>query len=67
MKEFKAITGGVNTQIGNNEGSLIIGLKAPNVFGRGERFQAEFSYGSKKTNNYNISFIKPFRGKNNPV
>lgn len=67
MKEFNRIVGGVNTQVGNNEGSLIVGLKTPNILGRGERVQVEYSYGSRKTNNFNVSFIKPFLGKHNPV
>lgn len=67
VKEYKRIIGGVNTQVGNNEGSLIVGLKAPNLLGRGERVQVEYSYGSKKTNNFNLSFIKPFLGEHDPV
>ncbi|XP_017772030.1 PREDICTED: sorting and assembly machinery component 50 homolog B [Nicrophorus vespilloides] len=68
VKELKRVVGGVNTQIGNNnEGSLVVGLKAPNVFGRGERLQTEYSYGSRRSNNYSVNFIKPFMGKRNPV
>ncbi|KAF7285528.1 hypothetical protein GWI33_010527 [Rhynchophorus ferrugineus] len=39
VKEFKRITGGVSTHIGNNEGALMVGMRAPNIFGRGERVQ----------------------------
>lgn len=67
MKELKRVVGGVNTLVGENEGSLVIGLRAPNLFGRGERLQADYSYGSKSSNNLNLSFIKPFRGKHNPL
>lgn len=67
VKELKRVIGGVNTQVGNNEGSLVVGLRAPNLLGRGERLQTEYSYGSKRSNNFNVSFIKPFRGKRNPV
>lgn len=67
VKEFRAVTGGITTQVGNNEGSLIIGLRAPNIFGRGERVQVEYSHGSKRSNNFNVSFIKPFRGTHNPM
>lgn len=61
------MTGGISTQVGNNEGSLLVGMRAPNIFGRGERVQAEYSHGSKKTSNFNLSFIKPFRGKHRPT
>lgn len=67
VKEFRPLTGGVSTQVGNNEGSVIVGLRCPNIFGRGERFQVEYSYGSSKSNNFNVAFIKPFRGKRNPM
>lgn len=61
------MTGGINTMVGNNEGSLVIGLKAPNMMGRGEKLQAEYSYGSKETNNLSISFLKPLRTKYNTL
>lgn len=49
--------------VGNNEGSLVVGLKAPNMLGRGEKLQAEYSYGSRRTNNLSVSFLKPLRNK----
>ncbi|CAG9862329.1 unnamed protein product [Phyllotreta striolata] len=63
VKEHKRILGGVSTHVGNNEGVLQIGVRAPNIFGRGEKVQVEYSHGSKKTSNFNVAFIKPFRGK----
>lgn len=57
------MTGGINTMVGNNEGSLVVGLKAPNMLGRGEKLQAEYSYGSRRTNNLSVSFLKPLRNK----
>lgn len=63
VKEHKRVTGGISTHVGNNEGCLLVGIRAPNIFGRGERVQVEYSHGSKKTSNFNLSFIKPFRGK----
>lgn len=60
VKEMKRIMGGINTMVGNNEGSLIIGARAPNIFGRGERLQMEYSYGNKNSTNINISAVKPF-------
>ncbi|XP_018571936.1 sorting and assembly machinery component 50 homolog [Anoplophora glabripennis] len=67
VKEHKRLTGGVSTQVGNNEGSLLVGLRAPNLFGRGERVQVEYSHGSKRTSNFNVAFIKPFRGRHRPT
>ena len=49
--------------VGNNEGSLMTGVKFPNVLGRGEKLQADYTYGTKKTSNFNISLVKPLRGK----
>ncbi|KAL1502727.1 hypothetical protein ABEB36_007830 [Hypothenemus hampei] len=66
VTEYKRITGGINTQVGNNEGSILFAMRAPNLFGRGERVQTEYTRGSKKTSNFNLSFIKPFRGKHRP-
>ncbi|CAG9767730.1 unnamed protein product [Ceutorhynchus assimilis] len=63
VKEHSRVTGGISTQVGNNEGSVLVGMRAPNIFGRGERVQMEYSHGSKKTSNFNLAFIKPFRGK----
>ncbi|KYB27071.1 sorting and assembly machinery component 50 homolog [Tribolium castaneum] len=67
VTEHKRVTGGVTTQVGNNEGALLIGLRAPNLFGRGERVQLEYSHGSKRTTNFNVAFIKPMRGKYRPM
>ncbi|KAK6633716.1 hypothetical protein RUM44_004323 [Polyplax serrata] len=63
VKELKRMIGGANTMVGNNEGSLLVSLRAPNMFGRGEKLQAEYSYGSRRTNNLSLSFIKPLRTK----
>ena len=53
--------------MGNNEGSLMVGMRMPNLFGRGEKVQAEYNYGSKKTVAFNLSFTKPLRGSRNPM
>lgn len=45
VKELRRLVGGVTTEIGNNnEGSLVVGLKAPNMAGRGERVQADYRF-----------------------
>lgn len=61
VKELKRVAGSVNTMVGNNEGSLMTGFKLPNLLGRGEKLQADYTYGSKKTSTFNISLLKPLR------
>ncbi|XP_025152669.1 sorting and assembly machinery component 50 homolog isoform X2 [Harpegnathos saltator] len=60
VREMRRLGGGINTMVGDNEGSLMISAKAPNLFGRGERIQVEYSYGTKSSINFNISAFKPF-------
>jgi len=62
VEEGKRITGSVNTLVGNNEGSLMTGIKLPNLLGRGEKFQADYTYGTKKSSSFNISLMKPIWG-----
>lgn len=59
VDELKRVSGSVNTMMGNQEGSLIVGIKSPNVFGRGEKIQMDYSYGTKKTNQFNLTLSKP--------
>jgi len=63
VDEVRRYTGSVNTMVGNNEGSLNTGIKFPNIFGRGEKLQADYTYGTKKSSSFNVSFLKPLRGK----
>ena len=63
VQELKKVTGSVNTMVGNNEGSLMTGVKFPNLLGRGERLQADYTYGTKKSSSFNISLLKPLRGR----
>ena len=39
VTELGRARGTVNTMVGNQEGSLLTGLAAPNLLGRGERLQ----------------------------
>lgn len=59
VQELKRIIGSVNTLVGNQEGCVMIGGKMPNLLGRGERFQMDYSYGNKRTSNVNVSLSKP--------
>jgi hypothetical protein len=38
------------------------GMKLPNLAGRGERLQADYTYGTKKSSSFNIGLFKPLRG-----
>ncbi|XP_071441957.1 sorting and assembly machinery component 50 homolog A [Hetaerina americana] len=61
VKELKRITGSVKTLMGNNEGSLVVELKAPNMLGRGEKLTAEYSRGWNRTVGLSTTFYKPLR------
>ncbi|KAG7295666.1 hypothetical protein JYU34_021950 [Plutella xylostella] len=60
VKELSRIVGGINTTVSENEGNLVIGVKMPNVLGRGERLHAEYSVGHRSTSNFSIAATKPF-------
>ncbi|KAK9745389.1 Omp85 superfamily domain [Popillia japonica] len=66
VQELKRVVGGVNTEVGHNEGSVVVGLRAPNTFGRGERVFVEYSYGSRRSNNFTVGIMKPFAGVHEP-
>ncbi|XP_026065790.1 sorting and assembly machinery component 50 homolog B [Carassius auratus] len=61
VTELKRLTGSYNTLVGNNEGSMVLGIKLPNMLGRGEKLTFQFSYGTKETS-YGLSFFKPQSG-----
>ncbi|KAK7880681.1 hypothetical protein WMY93_032679 [Mugilogobius chulae] len=61
VTELRRLTGSYNTTVGNNEGSMVLGLKLPNLLGRAERLSFQFSFGTKETA-YGVSFFKPQPG-----
>ncbi|XP_023558298.1 sorting and assembly machinery component 50 homolog [Octodon degus] len=61
VTELRRVTGSYNTMVGNNEGSMVLGLKLPNLLGRAEKVTFQFSYGTKETS-YGLSFFKPRPG-----
>nr|Q803G5.1 RecName: Full=Sorting and assembly machinery component 50 homolog A [Danio rerio]AAH44493.1 Sorting and assembly machinery component 50 homolog (S. cerevisiae) [Danio rerio]AAI65595.1 Samm50 protein [Danio rerio] len=61
VRELRRMTGSYNTMVGNNEGSMVLGIKLPNVLGRAEKLTFQFSYGTKETS-YGLSFFKPQPG-----
>lgn len=67
VKELKRVLGGINTLVGNNEGSLVIGSNLPNTFGRGEKLQVEYTYGTKQSKGFNGMFMKPLHNKANSM
>nr|KAF6370438.1 SAMM50 sorting and assembly machinery component [Myotis myotis] len=61
VTELRRLTGSYNTMVGNNEGSMVLGLKLPNLLGRAEKVTFQFSYGTKETS-YGLSFFRPQPG-----
>ncbi|XP_048863422.1 sorting and assembly machinery component 50 homolog B [Brienomyrus brachyistius] len=61
VTELRRLTGSYNTMVGNNEGSMVLGIKLPNILGRAEKLTFQFSYGTKETS-YGLSFFKPQPG-----
>ncbi|ETE73137.1 Sorting and assembly machinery component 50-like protein [Ophiophagus hannah] len=61
VTELRRLTGSYNTMVGNNEGSMVLGLKLPNILGRAEKVTFQFSYGTKETS-YGLSVFKPQPG-----
>ncbi|TRY97719.1 hypothetical protein DNTS_006369 [Danionella cerebrum] len=61
VEVLKRLTGSYNTMVGNNEGSMVLGIKLPNLLGRGEKLTFQFSYGTKETS-YGLSLFKPQSG-----
>ncbi|XP_026746115.1 sorting and assembly machinery component 50 homolog A-like [Trichoplusia ni] len=59
VRELSRVAGGVNAAVTDDEGSIVLGVKLPNVFGRGERAAAAYSLGLRNTSNFNLSCTKP--------
>lgn len=66
VQERKRVVGGVTTLVDHNEGSMVVGVKLPNLAGRGEILQAEYQYGTKHLSSFNLTASKPFLGRHNP-
>ncbi len=63
VTELRRMVGSINTMVGNQEGSLLTGLRMPNLLGRGERLQLDHTYGTRRTSAFNASLVKPVRGR----
>ncbi|XP_012940018.1 sorting and assembly machinery component 50 homolog A [Aplysia californica] len=65
VSEFRRVrSGGIHTEISNNDGSLILGMQMPNIFGRGEKLDLHYIIGTKRTHGYKAHLKKPLN--NNP-
>ncbi len=63
VKELRRMVGSINTMVGNQEGSLLTGVKMPNLLGRGERASFDYTHGTKKSSVFNASLVKPMHGR----
>ncbi|ELT89869.1 hypothetical protein CAPTEDRAFT_156414 [Capitella teleta] len=62
VKERRRVTGEVGTQVGTNEGSIRFGVRLPNILGRGESLDAQYTYGTKSSMGSSALFSKPLKG-----
>jgi len=60
--ELGRFVGSVNTIVGANDGSLVFGIKMPNLLGRGDRISVDHSIGSRESRNTSLSYTKPIPG-----
>ncbi|KAK2712960.1 sorting and assembly machinery component 50 homolog isoform X2 [Artemia franciscana] len=63
VTEYDKPMGSINTVVGDNEGSVVIGGHLPNLKGRGESLSLEYSHGTKKSSAFNVTFLKPLHNK----
>jgi len=62
VRESGRFVGGINTMIGANEGSLVLGCRLPNILGRGERINLEHTIGSDSNKSSLLTAVKPLGG-----
>lgn len=66
VHEHRRLTGGISTVVGNNEGSLVLGARLPNIVGRGEKVQVEYAHGTQKSTGFNLTLTKPLLASGYP-
>lgn len=59
VEEKNAIGGGVQTSIGNNDGSVNTNIFCPNIFGGGEKLGCEYVYGTNNHVDYRLYYSSP--------
>lgn len=62
VEEMRRVNGGINTLIGTNDASLLLGMRLPNMFGRGEKAIFEYSHGTRTNRGHNFTFLSPLKG-----
>lgn len=62
VRELNRFNANVGTSAGNMEGHVSTGAKVNNLWGHGESFMAQASYGTKTTSSYDFSVSKPSVG-----
>lgn len=67
VKELGRLKGSIAAVGGDNEGSLVIGVQAPNLLGRGEKIQLDSSFKLSSFSNLNLTFSKPLRTASNAL
>ncbi|UJR35129.1 hypothetical protein I4U23_027900 [Adineta vaga] len=58
-EEYRPISGGINTAVGQNEGSLCTNFSLPNLFGRGEKFGVDYSYSNRGNTEGRVFYNMP--------
>ncbi|CAF0774689.1 unnamed protein product [Rotaria sordida] len=58
-EEHRPISGGMNTAVGQNEGSVCTNFSLPNLFGRGEKLGVDYSYSNRGNTEGRIFYSMP--------
>lgn len=59
VEESKRMTANAGTNIGNNEGNVVLGARVNNLRGLGECISSDMSLGSMSSSSYELAFTKP--------
>jgi len=59
VTEMKWLLGSVNAMAGTQEGALVVGARAPNILGRGEKVHVEYTHSSLHNTNMALGISKP--------
>ncbi|CAH1642176.1 unnamed protein product [Spodoptera littoralis] len=59
VRELSRVAAAVATDVSEDEGSVVLGVKLPNLLGRGERAAAGYSLGHLRSTNMHLGFTKP--------
>ncbi|KAI2810955.1 sorting and assembly machinery component 50 [Blomia tropicalis] len=59
VEETRRYAGGIFTSAGNNDASVILELRSPNLLGRGEEIQGRFEHSWKYFSSWSTSFSRP--------